>query len=372
MIPKSVPRRRGRSGPTRLAIVALITLSAASVAEGGRWNWSGSITLDHTTILDAPDDEETLTNTGATVEWSLKTTVDVSDHLTINTRLCTACHGLTVDQAYAEIRLDPKVALEVGRINVPFGDFYLRHDPANDVFLSKPLPYAMGHMLRFQSTRFNLGVVPMPYVDQGAAAFGDVWFRDALQIWYSVYGVNGFRSSLPRDFTFVNQVGTSGLSDNNDDISWGGRLALAQGPLAAGVSYLHGAYDPDAEFDYDVWGIDLSAYARGVQFRGEYLARKTQIRDEGVRGALRKKGFYSQLEVPAGRYLQLVGRFDGLLREGPPLGTVNDETSGVVRWTAGVNVIPTLDYAFRLQYEHWRFTDFPSSNVLHVGTVITY
>ena len=79
-----------------------------------------------------------------------------------------------------------------------------RHDPASDAFLSKPLPYAMGHMLRYQVDRFNLGVIPMPYVDNGASVFGDVWIRDALQIWYAAYAVNGFTSGTPRDFTFKN------------------------------------------------------------------------------------------------------------------------------------------------------------------------
>jgi hypothetical protein len=283
-----------------------------------------------------------------------------------------ACHGITVDQAYGEIRINSLVNIEAGRINVPFGDFYLRHDPANDAFLSKPLPYAMGHMLRFQSDRFNLGVIPIPYVDHGASIFGDVWIRDTVQIWYSGYAVNGFRSSVPRDFAFKSQLGDAGFSDNNDDVAWGGRLALAGGPFTAGTSYLRGEYDPDSKYAYEIWGVDASAYWRGLQLRAEYAERDTKVSENDVRDTLYKKGFYVQLEAPAGQYLALVGRFDGLLREGPSLGTDNDESSGVVRFTAGVNVIPTIHYALRVQYQHWRFTDFDDSDVLHVGVVATY
>ena len=88
-----------------------------------------------------------------------------------------------------------------------------------------------------------------------------------------------------------------------------------------------------------------------------------------------KKGFYTQVEVPTGKYLTLVGRVDGLLREeDTPMtlpGEGFDESSGIVRWTGGINVAPTLDYSFRLQWETYRFTDFENTNVVRVGAVAT-
>jgi hypothetical protein len=87
---------------------------------------------------------------------------------------------------------------------------------------------------------------------------------------------------------------------------------------------------------------------------------------------LQKQGFFAQLEAPLDPRLTLVARFDGLLREGPALGTDNDATSGILRWTGGINFAPAVDYAFRVQFEHWRFTDFEDVNVLHVGTVVSY
>ncbi|MEZ4653743.1 MAG: hypothetical protein R3E12_09160 [Candidatus Eisenbacteria bacterium] len=286
--------------------------------------------------------------------------------------MCTSCHGLAVDQAYAEIRLHPLVNLEAGRINVPFGDYYLRHDPANDVLPSKPLPYAMGHMVRFRADQFNLGVLPMPYSDQGAALSGNVWIRDAIQTWATIYVVNGFRSPVPRDFLFKNQVGDAAFFDNNDQPSWGGRVGLAQEVASLGASYLAGKYDTDAKYGYEARGLDASLLIRGVQLRAEVVARDTDVFNGERKSTLTKTGFYLQSEVPVTRRIQAVGRFDGLLRKGAPLGSDNDESSGIARWTAGVNVSPSIDYTFRFDYEYWRFTDFHDVRVYHLGVVVAY
>jgi hypothetical protein len=342
---------------TRVCLAAILLLALAPPARAARWTWSGSGVLDFKQIYRAPD-ASTLGKHGAILEWSIKPNVEVSEKLSVTARLCTSCHGLTVDEA--------------GRINVPFGDYYQRHDPASDVFLSKPLPFEMGHMLRYQPSQFNLGVLPMPYVDSGATLFGDVWLGEALQVWYGVFGANGFRSQGAQDFTFMDQVSTAGFEDNNDRLSWGGRLALARGDATLGGSYLFGAYDPAAAYDYGVWGVDGSARIRGFQLRAEYLERDTEVSDAGVRRTLEKKGFYGQIESPSWRKLSAAFRLDGLLREGPSLGTDNDESSAILRWSLSATLSPALEYAFRAQYEHWRFTDFADADVVHVGLVVTY
>lgn len=384
MIPRPVPdppacrpraavaRRTGHRIAAPLALALALLTAAAGPAPAARWAWSGTASLQYRDLREVPD-EDPLDKMGATVEWSLKAHVDVSERVSVSARLCSACHGITVNHAFAGIRLAGPLTLDAGRIEVPFGDFWQRHDPASDAFLSKPLPYAMGHMLRYQADRFNLGVLPVPYVDEGATLSGDWWYRDALQVWYAVYAVNGLQSGAPRDFTFKNQLGDGGWSDNNDEPSWGGRLSLGYGAFTAGASVLRGTYDPESDFDYTVWGLDGSAWLRGVQFRGEYVARENHVLDaDGARTLLRKKGFVVQAESPSVRHVSVVGRLDGLLRQGPPLGTVNDESSGLVRWTAGVNVAPSMDWAMRLQFEHWRFTDFMESDVVRVGIVTSY
>ncbi len=375
--PRSAPRRPARrhasSARAAVAALALLLAPGAPPAEAARWMFSGTASMQYRDLLDVPDDEEPLGKLGAVAEWSLKMRVEVSDRVAASARLCSACHDLTINHAFAEIRLAPRVTLEAGRIEVPFGDFWQRHDPASDAFLSKPLPYAMGHMLRYQADRMNLGVLPMPYVDEGAAISADWWFRDTVQLWVAAWGVNGLQSGAPRDFTFKNQLGDGGFSDNNDEPSWGGRVALGWRDFTGGASFLRGAYDPGAEFDYTVWGVDGSARVAGVQLRAEYLARENDVVDAaGARDLLRKKGFHVQAESPAVRQVSLVARVDGLLRQGPPLATVNDPSSGLVRWTAGVNVAPAVDWSVRLQFEHWRFTDFVESDVVRFGILTSY
>lgn len=374
MTPKTASRSPRRSRLPAVVALACALLAGADDVRAARWTASGSAVLDYKSILDAPEDEPVLTKLGAVAEWSLKMNVDVSERVSASGRLCSACHGITINHAFAEVRLAPLANINAGRIEVPFGDFYLRQDPASDVFLSKPLPYAMGHMLRYQSDRFNLGVVPMPYVDEGAVLFGDVWIRDIWQIWYGVWGVNGFQSGTPRDFTFKDQLSDSGFSDNNDETSWGGRVAVARGAYTVGASFLRGDYDPKGKYDYTVFGFDASAWIRGVQLRGEYVARENHVYllGSGARGILRKKGFYLQAESPVVRHAQLVGRLDGLLRQGASLATDNDSSSGIIRWTAGINLVPSIDYSLRFQFERWRFTDFVDTSVLRFGLVTSY
>ena len=351
--------------------IALALATAAPCGAAARWTWSGSGVVDFKQIYRAPD-ASTLGKHGAIVEWAIKPNVEISEKVSATARVCTSCHGITIDQAYVEVRLKREVNLEAGRINVPFGDYYLRHDPASDALLSKPLPFEMGHMLRYQPTQFNLGVLPMPYVDSGASLFGDVWIGNELQIWYGAYAANGFRSQTARDFTFTDQVSTAGFEDNNDRLSWGGRLALARGSYTAGGSYMRGAYDPAGAFDYDIWGVDGSARIAGFQLRAEYLERDTEVSDAAAVRTLTKKGFYGQIESPAWRRLSAAWRIDGLLREGPSLGTDNDESSGILRWALCASFSPALEYSIRAQYEHWRFTDFADADVVHVGLVVTF
>jgi hypothetical protein len=354
-----------------LTLAAVLLLARATPANAARWTWSGSGVVDFKQIYRAPD-ASTLGKHGAIVEWAIKPNVEVSDKVSMTARVCTSCHGITIDQAYVELRLRREVNLQAGRINVPFGDYYQRHDPASDALLSKPLPFEMGHMLRYQATQFNLGVLPMPYVDSGALLFGDVWIGEKTQIWYGVFGANGFRSQNAQDFTFMDQVSTAGFEDNNDRLSWGGRVALARGDATLGGSWLQGQYDPAAAYDYRAWGVDGSARLRGFQLRAEYLERDTEVLDAGALRTLEKKGFYGQIETPAWKKLSAAWRIDGLLREGPSLGTDNDESSGILRWSLCASFAPALEYAFRAQYEHWRFTDFADADVVHVGLVVTY
>jgi hypothetical protein len=63
-------------------------------------------------------------------------------------KICYGCHGFETDMAFVDLRVAEQLNFRVGRMNPAFGDFPLRHDPANHRANSKPLPYDMGRMLR--------------------------------------------------------------------------------------------------------------------------------------------------------------------------------------------------------------------------------
>ena len=76
--------------------------------------------------------------------------------------------------------------------------------------------------------------------------------------------------------------------------------------------------------------------------------------------------------VPGAPLVHGEAGIDGLLREGGPVSDKIDASSGIVRWTSGLNFMPSIDYVFRFQFEYWRFTDFDGVGVFHLGVVTTY
>ena len=78
--------------------------------------------------------------------------------------------------AFVDLRVVDELNFRVGRFTPAFGDFPLRHDPANHRTSDKPLPYDMGRMLRLRE--WNMGVLPSPYVDQGIEVNGTHWFGE--------------------------------------------------------------------------------------------------------------------------------------------------------------------------------------------------
>jgi hypothetical protein len=134
------------------------------------------------------------------VEAAYKISADINEHLSVNIKSCIGCHGVELDQAYGSAYINDYLNIDAGRINVPFGSFNESHDPANYKMATKPLPYMMGHMVR--QDEFNLGVVPMPFVDNGISVYGTVWPADRLSIFYVAYVINGFHSFSNHDLNW--------------------------------------------------------------------------------------------------------------------------------------------------------------------------
>src|SRR5688572_27408069 len=104
--------------------------------------------------------------------------------------------------AFFDLRVADELNFRVGRFTPSFGEFPLRHDPANHRTSDKPLVYDMGRMLRLRE--WGMSVLPAPYVDHGLEINGTHWFGDDVQLDYAVYGVAGLKG--PTDATDVDYI----------------------------------------------------------------------------------------------------------------------------------------------------------------------
>jgi hypothetical protein len=148
-----------------LAALLLVALGAVllSDARGQDRNFAGSVQGSYLYIHDKKPRDIALD--GFVTEASLKIAVDFSDHISTNVKVCFGCHGFEVGMAYIDLTIVDEARFRVGRFSPSFGDFQLRHDPANHRTVDKPLPYDMGRMVRLRE--WNEGIMPAPYVDNG-------------------------------------------------------------------------------------------------------------------------------------------------------------------------------------------------------------
>lgn len=354
-------------------------------------NAAGSIYLNQPTLLGDRSDAEAddalgFTNRGLNAEAAFKVVADVDEHLSASAKVCFGCHGFMADMAYFDWSIEDRFNVRAGRFPVPFGEFYLRHDPANHRSASKPLPYEMGRMLYREA--FNLAVLPEPYPDNGIELFGT--FRGAVaELAYSLYAVAGLKGSAgAADLDFIRSR-TEYFADNNRTPALGGRLTLAFPNLpldgwrwfSIGLSAMHGAYDDEGDLTYSLVGADLYTRVGSINLRGEVMARRTEIPDEPARYRqtldelfVQREGFYVELDGPATDNLEWLLRVDGFRRAGPLLldSPLESTDSRIVRYTVGLNIIPTTAVKLKLAYERWQMTDFDSADLIHTGLVGTY
>jgi hypothetical protein len=353
-------------------------------------NFAGSLQTNYLSVV-TDKDAYKQTFDGLTNELSLKLAVDFNDNVSANVKLCYGCHGLELGMAFADLRVIDELNFRVGRFTPAFGDFPLRHDPANHRTSDKPLPYDMGRMLRMHE--FNFGVLPAPYVDQGIEISGTHWFGDDVQFDYAVHAVGGLRASqADLDLDFV-QSRSVYYVDNNSEPAVGGRLALTVDLnenilLTVGGSIMAGRPDPDRERSYVVLGADMYLRLWEFDLHAEYLVRRQEMPlgsdpDTTFRYGpnengeyddyFLKDGFYVEGTLPLTGRFEVIGRFDGLRRIGNV--TVNSplaKRSGVLRYTAGFNVV--LDGSVRLKFsgEFYDFSDFDDEVAVNAGIAAAF
>ncbi len=364
-----------------LLVVALSVLLAAPLrALAIEYSLAGTLQLDYLFVPFSRDDPRPSTHTldGFTEELSLKVAVDVTDHVTANAKVCYGCHGFEVGMAYADVRLADALTFRFGRFSPSFGEFTLRHDPANHRLSDKPLPYDMGRMLRL--TDFNRSVLPSPYVDNGVEVLGTHSLGRRVQLDWAAHVVAGMRAptDAPYDVDFTLQRSASPYYiDNNDQPSVGGRVGVnvrlaERADLSLGASVMWGTYDTRARMQYLVLGADAYLRVGRTNVRAEYLLRRTEMYggDQGrfdyalipegggapERVAQVRDGWYVEVEQPVLRNLDVILRWDGLRRRGNVApGSTLDFDAGISRWTLGANLVIERGYRLKASVEHYSY-----------------
>lgn len=376
------------TGP-KLAWVFVLAFPATAWAFDVERNFAGSAQLDYL-LVPTTVRARGFTFDGFTTEIAVKLAVDFTENFSANVKICYGCHGFETNMAFVDMRVADQLNVRVGRMSPAFGDFPLRHDPANHRANSKPLPYDMGRMLR--RPEWNMSVLPAPYVDNGLEINGTQWFGDNFQLDYAVYAVSGFKGNNDAfDFDFVqSRSGSLFYVDNNSEPAFGGRLAVTVNltdfvSATTGFSAMYGRYDPAAELSYFIGGFDVYVQLDALVLRGEYLVRRTEFA-VGNQPEMRfrfafdpqenffvKDGFYLEAEYPFARWLEAFYRFDGMRRVGTVAATspLSDD-SGILRHTAGVNVVVERGLRIKVSGEHWDFTDFADELAIHAGVTANF
>lgn len=374
------------------ALVAGICASSGALearAQEVERNFAGSAQLDYLAVP-TTNSAQAFTFDGFTTELAVKLAVDFTPHISANIKVCYGCHGFETDMAFVDLRVADELNFRVGRMNPMFGDFPIRHDPANHRASSKPLPYDMGRMLH--RGEWNLGVLPSPYADNGVEVNGTHWFADDVQGDYSVYAVSGFKGTnegLDLDF-IQSRSGSLYYTDNNSEPAVGGRLACTVNLTERisgtfGTSVMWGHYDPARELEYLIGGVDLYLRFDELSLRAEYLFRRTELAVgsdperrfryafDPDRNFSLKEGFYAEAEYPVTNWLEALVRIDGLRRVGnvPTTSPLRSE-SAVLRGTLGVNFVVERGMRIKLSGELWDFSDFQDDLALHAGVVANF
>ncbi|NOU27672.1 MAG: hypothetical protein HOO96_07200, partial [Polyangiaceae bacterium] len=176
--------------PVVLLATVLWALCFGGQAQAVDRTFAGSVQVDYHGSFDRQRPDQNAFD-GATIEAGLKLAIDVSEHFSGNFKVCFGCHGFEMDMAHIDYRVADELNIRLGRFSPSFGNFNLRHDPANHKLSDKPLVYDMGRMLRMRD--WNMGVMPSPFPDNGLELSGTHWFGQSVQLDYAAHVVSGFK-----------------------------------------------------------------------------------------------------------------------------------------------------------------------------------
>ncbi len=347
-----------------------------------RWTVQGTFYTDMSAVEADKHERNPIPEEGIIGEYSLGATYHADKTFTVTVRACRGCHEVTVQSAYADWEITPTWTFRAGRIPVPFGGFTRRTSPAHVESATKPLPYIMGGMVREEP--FNMGIVPAPFVDNGAALTGNFWVTKSAKVSVEmavVRGLNGFSPDI--DFEASRE-----FEDFNGEPAVAARALLTADPVTTGASVTWGRYDRDSDLEYLMASVELQVRFGDWNLRVEGIVRETEFFTPDAfsptreRETSRRTAYVAQVDGPVAEgwrvfllhdYLRVE---DVFLSPGGPIAMpgalTTDDSNTITRVAGGFVYSLRAGLLVKGSVEYWDPSDFEKAIVFHVGVVAEY
>ncbi len=339
-----------------------------------RWRVGGSLGISHGALLTDPKFNDSMPDEGFVGEFALHARVAAPKAgVSANLRMCWGCHELELEEASFQWNPWPWMQVKAGRMAVNAGSYNSRHGFGVRRTISKPLVRSMGNMVR--QTEFNHGVLPAPYVDNGASI--QFSYNSALigvqTEWFLLTGLKGTGNDI--DFIRSRQ-----FRDTNGEPSFGGRVSVDVPFVSVNFAYLWGNYDPASRRSYQYFSADARIRAGPLTLEGEFAFRETEYTDADSRGGeneFYKYGWWTQLTWNILEPLFVTAMVDTLYVKNIFLGAfgpttneavaLTDDNNRIVRLVGGVGYTPWGGIMVRMNVEYWDFSDFNDAWVIQAG-----
>lgn len=347
-----------------------------------RWTIQGTFYTDFSAVEAEKHARDPFPEEGVTGEFAMGATYHADKSLTVVVRACVGCHSFELENAYFDWEMTPTWSLRAGRIPVPFGGLSRRTDASHVESATKPLPYMMGGMP--YEANYNLGIVPAPFIDNGAAVTGTFWVTKNSKVTVETALVRGLKGTSPDlDFELSRD-----FEDFNGEPAVAGRVLLATDTITTGASFTCGHYDFDSDLEYFMGSVEMTVRLGTWNLRLEGVMRDTDYFTPDAFSMNRRRetshriAYVVQADGPIAEawrgfllhdYLKVEDIFLGL--GGPasmPNANTTDDENTTFRLAGGVVYSVRAGLQVKGSVEYWDPSDFEKAVVFHLGLVASY
>lgn len=347
-----------------------------------RWTVQGVFSTDLSAVEADKHERNPIPQEGITGEFSLGATYHADQRLSVTVRACVGCHSFELQSAYVDWEVNDTWSFRAGRIPVPFGGFTRRTSPAQVESGTRPLPYIMGGMVRQEP--FNLGIVPAPFIDNGAAVTGTFWVAPSAKLTVETALVRGLKGFSPDiDFEI-----TRDYEDINGEPAVAARILITADPVTAGGSFTWGRYDQASDLDYLMASVELQVRFGSWSLRVEGVMRETDFFTPDAFSPVReletsrRSAYILQVDGPIAEGWRVFLLHDYLRVEdiflspgGPvtaPSALTTDDSNAITRIAGGAVYSVRAGLQLKGSVEFWDPSDFEQAVVFHLGVVAEY